>query len=61
MNSDYDIGYGDVGYYAYGRFGSTLVDIAIVVSQTGLYSFLNAILIICFPFYQLLKVRIASY
>ncbi|CAK8697537.1 unnamed protein product [Clavelina lepadiformis] len=30
-----DIGYGDVGYYAYGQSGSALVDVAIIVSQTG--------------------------
>jgi len=30
-----NIGYGDVGFYAYGKFGALLVDIAIVVSQTG--------------------------
>jgi len=30
-----NIGYGDVGFYAYGKFGALLVDVAIVVSQTG--------------------------
>nr|CAB3266252.1 proton-coupled amino acid transporter 3 [Phallusia mammillata] len=30
-----EIGYGDVGYFAMGNTGATLVDVAIVVSQTG--------------------------
>uniref|UniRef100_H2YM38 Amino acid transporter transmembrane domain-containing protein n=1 Tax=Ciona savignyi TaxID=51511 RepID=H2YM38_CIOSA len=30
-----DIGYGEVGFFAYGRIGSTLVESAIVVSQLG--------------------------
>ena len=35
MSTNHDIGYGDVGFYAYGKKGSTLVDLAIIVSQTG--------------------------
>lgn len=36
-NTDHrrEIGYGDVGYEAYGKFGANIVDACIVVSQTG--------------------------